>query len=419
MTEKISVAEATVETLKSQLEQRDRQLNSLTGQMAQAQSAGEQLAGATETLGQRDRQLNELTARFAQLHSMNQQQVQSHEDARGRLDEMSAELKQLENVKQSLGEQLRLEQEKSATASTAIADRDQQIQALRGDWEARKSELLEQLKNQNNTLTELNAQLSNAAGAQTLTQSQLSQLKSEIDQQQAKLAAMKAAHGQELDAQRREADLSLQSIKIELKHYQRLLPESEQQRIQWKERASASEQKLASVQARLDQTQIQLERAIDDHQQQLGSLEKAVDQAKQLQTRERTELEKQLQSAKEAHAIAMSKLESELTKKRSANASKPTAKALSPRKPSKSKPKAAAKPKVTSSRKRKTVGDDLTMISGIGPVAAKKLKKLGVKTHAQIASWTAQDVQQFSHALAVGGRIKKEKWVRQAKKLTR
>ena len=434
MTEKVSATEAMVETLTSQLEQRDRQLNSLTGQLAQAQSAEERHASAAETLGQRDRQLNKLTAQVAQLQSVNEQHAQSHEEAQGRTDELSAQLKQVDSVKREMGEQLRLEQEKSATASASIADRDQQILELRSNWEARENELQAQLNSQKSTLTELKAQLSHAAGARLQTQAQLSQLKSKMNhqkaQQQAEVAALKSAHGKELVTQQREAESSLQSLKIELKHYQRLLAESNQQRAQWKELANGSKSKQDSLQARLDQTQIQMERSADDHQQQLSSLEKAVEQATQLRTRERTELQAEIQSTKEAHAITVRELKSEMAKMRSAKTSRPRAEASSPIKPSKSKPKVAAKPKaaakpkvaakskVTSSRKRKTLADELTMISGIGPVAAKKLKKLGVKTFAQIASWTAQDVQQVSQALAVGSRIKKEKWVQQAKKLT-
>ena len=377
LNEKIDAADTDIESLKSQLEQRDRQLNSLTGQLAQVQS-------------------------------VNDQQVQSHENAQGRLDRVTAQLDQLQKIKQSLGEQLHLEQEKAASASAETAERNQQIQSLRDDWDVHKSQLLEQVASQASSLTELNEQLINASDSRQQSQSQLLQLTSELDQQKARhqseLTALKTAQLQELNTQRRELKSSVQSSQIELKHYQGLLSESKQHLAQSKEQANASGQKLALVETQLNQALIEMKRVTDAHQQQLRSLEKVVEQAKQSQKLERSELQQQLQSNQEAHAITVRDLENELAEER-------LKRDTGPRKPSKAKQKAAAP------SKQRTASDDLTLISGVGPVAAKKMKKRGVETLAQIANWTAEDVKHFSQALSVGGRIKQEKWVQQAKKL--
>jgi predicted flap endonuclease-1-like 5' DNA nuclease len=58
--------------------------------------------------------------------------------------------------------------------------------------------------------------------------------------------------------------------------------------------------------------------------------------------------------------------------------------------------------------------DDLKQISGIGPSLEKKLKDNGIKTIRQIAELSNQDMEKLG---ALSGRIKREKWVQQARKL--
>jgi len=62
-------------------------------------------------------------------------------------------------------------------------------------------------------------------------------------------------------------------------------------------------------------------------------------------------------------------------------------------------------------------GDDLTRISGVGPVLVGKLNDLGVTTFAQIAAWTEEDVARFDEQLNFKGRITRENWIEQATKL--
>ncbi|WP_407929717.1 50S ribosomal protein L21 [Kangiella shandongensis] len=82
------------------------------------------------------------------------------------------------------------------------------------------------------------------------------------------------------------------------------------------------------------------------------------------------------------------------------------------KKPAKKAPakKAAAK---------KTDGDDLTQLSGVGPVIVKKLNEAGVTTFKQIAEWTAEDVARLDEELSFKGRIERENWIDQAKELTK
>ncbi len=63
--------------------------------------------------------------------------------------------------------------------------------------------------------------------------------------------------------------------------------------------------------------------------------------------------------------------------------------------------------------------DDLKLIKGIGPVNEGKLNRHGVKTFAQIASWKKADIVEAEVYLEFDGRIAREDWVGQSKKLAR
>lgn len=62
--------------------------------------------------------------------------------------------------------------------------------------------------------------------------------------------------------------------------------------------------------------------------------------------------------------------------------------------------------------------DELTRINGVGPVISAKLAGIGVTTVAQVAAWTDADIAKVDEQLALKGRIQREEWVEQARKLT-
>lgn len=86
-------------------------------------------------------------------------------------------------------------------------------------------------------------------------------------------------------------------------------------------------------------------------------------------------------------------------------------------KPKKPRKKAVSKtPKAV--KKSASSGDDLKQISGIGPGLEKRLKENGISTLAQIAKWTNDDISLIeSKVIRFSGRIKREKWVEQARDL--
>ena len=64
--------------------------------------------------------------------------------------------------------------------------------------------------------------------------------------------------------------------------------------------------------------------------------------------------------------------------------------------------------------------DDLKLIWGVGPAFEKLLNKIGLWHFDQIASWSAADIAHVDHLLeGFHGRIKRDDWVKQAKKLAK
>ena len=63
-------------------------------------------------------------------------------------------------------------------------------------------------------------------------------------------------------------------------------------------------------------------------------------------------------------------------------------------------------------------GDDLTRIKGLGPKIAALLNGQGVKTYAQIAAWSDEEIDRIDALLdRFQGRIRRDDWVSQAKLL--
>ncbi len=79
---------------------------------------------------------------------------------------------------------------------------------------------------------------------------------------------------------------------------------------------------------------------------------------------------------------------------------------------------AAAKDKPASKEAAKAEGgDDLSLLSGVGPVLEKKLREAGITTFKQIAELTPEQAKELDEKLKLGGRIEREEWIEQAKEL--
>jgi predicted flap endonuclease-1-like 5' DNA nuclease len=104
-------------------------------------------------------------------------------------------------------------------------------------------------------------------------------------------------------------------------------------------------------------------------------------------------------------------------------AAKRTIKAKAPaKKPA--APKAAGKVATKSAPAARTVSekagtDDLKRIRGVGRQIEAKLNAAGIARYDQIAKWTKKDVAEWGEKLSFAGRIEREEWVAQAKKLAK
>ncbi len=63
------------------------------------------------------------------------------------------------------------------------------------------------------------------------------------------------------------------------------------------------------------------------------------------------------------------------------------------------------------------VGDDLTRLTGIGPKLAAALAARGICTFAQLADWTEEQAQAFDAELSLKGRVARDAWIAQARRL--
>jgi len=96
-----------------------------------------------------------------------------------------------------------------------------------------------------------------------------------------------------------------------------------------------------------------------------------------------------------------------------AAAKKAPAKKAAPKKEAAKKaPAKKAAPKVDGA-------DDLSKISGVGPVLVGKLNDAGITSFAQIANFTAEDIADLDEKLNFKGRIERDEWVKQATELAK
>ncbi len=87
----------------------------------------------------------------------------------------------------------------------------------------------------------------------------------------------------------------------------------------------------------------------------------------------------------------------------------------------KPKKKSKAKPKVLyTDGPSDGAPDDLKVIKGIGPKFEGDLNSKGIYYYRQIANWSAKDVKMVEGVIdSIPGRIERDAWVKQAKKLSK
>ena len=76
-----------------------------------------------------------------------------------------------------------------------------------------------------------------------------------------------------------------------------------------------------------------------------------------------------------------------------------------------------AAPEVIPAPKPVIAADDLTTLVGIGPKLAAALAERGVTTYAQLAAWTIDEAEAFDAELSLKGRVARDAWIAQARRL--
>jgi len=61
--------------------------------------------------------------------------------------------------------------------------------------------------------------------------------------------------------------------------------------------------------------------------------------------------------------------------------------------------------------------DDLTRLTGIGPKLAAALAERGITTFAHLAAWTEENASAFDAELSLKGRVARDAWIAQARRL--
>jgi predicted flap endonuclease-1-like 5' DNA nuclease len=63
------------------------------------------------------------------------------------------------------------------------------------------------------------------------------------------------------------------------------------------------------------------------------------------------------------------------------------------------------------------VADDLTALTGVGPKLAAALAERGVTRFAELAAWSEHEARAFDDELSLKGRVLREEWVAQARRM--
>lgn len=131
-------------------------------------------------------------------------------------------------------------------------------------------------------------------------------------------------------------------------------------------------------------------------------------------------------SVSESISVSDDKVSAPVEVKQEAAVAEVSAKVAKPAPRRTAAPKAAAKkPAIEKAvvdpvarAKPKTRASNLKRISGLGPKVEELLHKAGVKTFADIAAWNEADIARFDRELGLDGRIVRDDWIGQARKLS-
>ena len=400
--------------------------------LSESASLTSELTQAKTTIAENDEEKSELNSRIAelesQLQSARQQTAAANTAEKGKLEGLQRQLNQANNEASeekselnsritALESQLQSERQQTAAANTAekgkLEDLQRQLDQAINEASEEKSEL-------NSRITALESQLQSArqqaAAANATENGKLEDLKRQLDQannaasqlNQAKAnmatlntqlneARMKIAQSSEAEenlssTNRRNNELSRENeeLKRQAALTQTTAPESRQE-------LRELQRKYAEVTAQFNEERRRSQRLASELVNKSAAVNSPVTQISEGQLKKL----KAQNASKDKHIAELEKkLKNKSAKRKQKNAwQKGTTKLGTPGSDHK---------------------DDLTAINGIGPKIEKVLNKLGIKSWEQLACMSAAEVTMVDQALEdFPGRIKRDKWVSQAKAIIR
>ena len=426
----------TIQQLERALAERDQQIGefdaSATAQVDELRTAQQACQTAEQTREVLKEEIRVLRDQIAQLNEgladrdRLRAQVKKLEAAQDRIHQLEVELSDREAAHRGTIQQL----------EQVIADRDQQIDTfdartatqtdeLRGAQQAVQTaeQAREVLKEEIRVLRDQIAQLNEGLADRDRLRAQVKKLEAaqdRIHQLEVELSDREAAHRgtiQQLERALAERDHRIDEL-VPVTH---LLREKEAAIKEW-ERTHARtlhdlEAEILKVQE-LGETQEQLqaqhqrdEQQLQERDAQIASLRREL---QDLQA-ERRALRKDVQSIPEKDE-QIDRLQKRLKELRTTLRATPPS-ALAPSQPARQNGAGTHTSFAPSKGSTPVQADDLKKISGIGPVFADTLQKLGTRTFIQIARWKPDDIEKIAKKLETDpARIKRENWIADAKK---
>lgn len=441
------------QSLIGQIAADQRAISQLTTRLEKSQALAEKAAGdssETEKLLQEIEMLNgKLDERDKLVEATEKElliQQSAHEKAKRQLESIErATTSNQDKLKAAIAKIKELESaaaEQTGEPDSESQKKIEQLQAQVADYEEEQSLLVSELRNLRERSDELakqlllaEAQKESAAGAQQRE-----------DAEQTKADTKKST----LKRQIKELQSELEATKEELFH------QSESANSWRKERSSLLNQ-IESLTQQADGAKEMLARVektsgIDDLSSIVGrndQLEKELKQTAQ-RLEERDDKLAEIVATLAASRREVSTLESKLShaeavlRNRAENANNdyaapvPTNKKKAKAVKNKQSNRTKEKTKVRSASQQKTLGfsrsgdrldpeyqdrpknpDNLREINGLGPKFEKKLNELGIYHYSQIANWDSKTAAEVSERIGAGPRVKKDKWIQQAKKLAK
>jgi len=375
----ISQLESQVLELNRRSAEVDRTITALTEMKQEKARLQTRIAELESTVSERNTELNQAkNSRIAELQSQLQSERQQTAAA------SAAENDKLEDLQRQLDHTNNAASEEKSEQNSRIAELQSQLQSARQQTAAASAAEKSKLEDLQRQLDQANT----AAAELNQTKANIATLNTQLNQARVKIAQSSETEENLTNAQRRNNELSRENeeLKRQTAQVQTTTPESRQE-------LRELQRKYAEVTAQFNEERRRSQRLASELVNKPTEIRSSVTQISEGQL-------KKLKAQNASKDARITELEKKLKNKSAKRKQKNTWQ------------KGTTKLGTPGSDHK----DDLTAINGIGPKIEKVLNKLGIKSWEQLACMSAAEVTMVDGALEdFPGRIKRDKWVSQAK----